>query len=435
MNSTRRQFLHTSALATAWTVFWGGCQTATSGRRIIGANDRLNIGCIGTANRAASDIAGVKSQNIVALCDVDESFLASKSKEFPSAKTYRDFRRLLEQKDIDAVTVGTPDHTHAVAAVAALRSGRHVYCEKPLTRTVSEARIVRNTARQHPRLATQMGNQIHASANYRRVVELVQSGAIGPVKEVHVWSASTYGHLEYPKEFPTPPPANLDWDLWLGPVTPKPYHPDFAPFKWRNWWAFGGGSLADFGCHYMDLPHWALELRGPLTVEAVKGPQPADKERPPVELVVKYEYPARGAKPPVTLFWYQGGGRAPMLPEKFVKNFRAGVLFIGAKGMLLSDYGAHHLFPEQNFIGVDAPKPWIPDSIGHHEEWILACKTGTATLSNFEYAGALSEAVLLGNVAHRAGCKLEWDAAPARVKNCPAAEEFVQHHYRKGWKI
>jgi len=279
-----------------------------------------------------------------------------------------------------------------------------------------------------------MGNQIHAGANYRRVVELVQTGAIGPVKEAHVWVNSTYGHIEYPKEFPPMPPANLNWDLWLGPVTHKPFHPDFAPFKWRNWWHFGGGSLADFGCHYIDLPHWALELRAPLTIEAVKGPKP-DPERPPTELVVKYEYPARGSKPPVTLFWYQGGGHAPQLPEKFEKEFRSGVLFIGQKGMLLSGYTKHHLLPEEKFAEVRPPKPFIADSIGHHEEFILACKTGSRTLSNFDYAGALTEAALLGNVAHRCDCKLEWDAASLRAKNCAAADEFIQHHYRTGWKI
>ncbi len=428
----RRQFLASTAAAAASTVIWGGCQTAKSGRRIIGANERLNIGCIGTANRAASDIAGVKNENIVALCDVDETFLAAKLKEFPGAKTYRDFRRMLEQNDIDAVVVGTPDHTHAVATVGALNSGRHAYCEKPLTRTVSEARIVRNLARKTG-LATQMGNQIHASANYRRVVELVQAGAIGPVKEVHVWAASMYGHIEYPKEFP-PVPASLDWDLWLGPVTPKPYHPDFAPFKWRNWWHFGGGSLADFGCHYMDLPHWALGLSGPLSVEPVET-SPPDKERPPVALVLKYRHPARGAQPPVNLFWYQGGGHPAQLPAKFEKDFRSGVLFIGEKGMLLSSYSKHYLLPEDKFVGFAPPAPTIPDSVGHHEEWIRACKSGSPTLSNFEYAGALSEAVLLGNVAHRVGQKIEWDAPNARVTNCPAAEQFVQHHYRRGWKI
>ncbi|HEY6168871.1 MAG TPA: Gfo/Idh/MocA family oxidoreductase [Verrucomicrobiae bacterium] len=433
MRASRRQFLKTSAVAATGTVAWGGLQTSASARRILGANDRLNIACVGTANRAAADIAGVKGENIVALCDVDETYLGLKANEFPGAKTYRDFRRMLEQKDIDAVVVGTPDHTHAIVAAAALDGGRHVYCEKPLTRTVSETRRLRELAKRKG-LATQMGNQIHAGANYRRVVEVVQSGAIGPVKEVHVWSGSTYGHIEYPKEFPPMPPANLDWDLWHGPMAVKPYHPDFVPAKWRNWWHYGGGSLADFGCHYIDLPHWALDLRVPLTIEAIKGPKP-DKERPPTELAVKYEYPTRDAKPPVTLFWYQGGGHAPQLPEKFEKEFRAGVLFVGEKGMLLSGYTKYHLLPEERFTGFVAPKPWIADSAGHHEEWIRACKTGSPTLSNFDYAGALTEVVLLGNVAHRAGCKLEWDAANLRAKNCRAADEFLQHHYREGWKL
>lgn len=430
--SSRRRFLKQSALAAGSAVIWGGCQTATSGRRVLGANDRLNIAAIGTANRAASNIKGVQSQNLVALCDVDATFLAAKAKEFPAAKTYRDFRRMLEQRDIDAVVIGTPDHSHAVAAVMALQGGRHVYCEKPLTRTVSEARAVTNAARRS-RLVTQMGNQIHASENYRRVVELVQSKAIGSVREVHVWAAAIYGNIEPPREFP-PVPANLDWDLWLGPLDPQPYHPDYAPFKWRNWWAFAGGTLADFGCHYMDLPHWALNLRAPLAVGPVEAP-PRDPLRPPTWLVLKYEHPARGALPPVTLFWHHGGRRPEQLLGAHADKFRSGVLFIGDKGMLLADYSRHFLLPEDKFKDFTAPKPFIADSVGHHEEWIRACKGEGRTLSHFDYAGALTEAVVLGNVAHRVNQRIEWDSRALRATNCPAAAEFVQHRYRRGWTL
>ncbi len=426
---TRRAFLKQSALTAAGTALWGGCRT---GPRKLSANERLNIAVIGTANRAAENINEITRQNIVALCDVDENFLAARSREFPAARTWRDWRRMLEQKDIDAVLVATPDHTHAVATVAALQSGRHVYCEKPLTHTVSEARLVAGTARRH-RLATQMGNQIHASDNFRRVVELIQSGAIGTVSEVHVWVAAVYGNVERPKESP-PVPLHLNYDLWLGPVEYRPYHPDYLPFKWRNWWAFGGGTVADFGCHYLDLPHWALGLRHPLTVEVVDGP-PVHPEAAPPWLKLRYRYGERGAQPPVNLFWYHGGKRPAQLDPDTAAKWKSGVLFVGARGSLLADYTRRVLLPEKDFAGFVPPTLFIADSAGHHEEWIRACKTGSPTLSNFDYAGALTEAALLGNVAYRAGKKIEWDPVNLRAVNCPAAEEFIQHHYRRGWTL
>src|SRR5205807_4967326 len=230
-------------------------------------NERLHVGVIGVAAQGEYDWTNVAAAGaeIVAWCDVDENRTGKARETFPKASFDVDFRDLLDRKGIDAVIVATPDHTHAVAAVAALKSGRHVYCEKPLARTVSEARIIAETARQHKRV-TQIGTQIHAGTNYRRVVELVQSGAVGPVREAHVWVSATYGGRDLPKETP-PVPPNVHYDLWLGPVEFRPYSPEYLPFKWRNWWAFGGGALADFGCHYMDLPHWALELSRPLTVE------------------------------------------------------------------------------------------------------------------------------------------------------------------------
>src|SRR5881628_335060 len=270
----RRQFISQTAVATgAWLV------SVQAQARKLSPNDKLNIGMICVANRAGDDLQEVSTENIVALCDIDDNYLAAAKEKYPSAKTYNDFRRLLDQKDIDAVVIGTPDHTHAVAAVRALKSGRHVYCEKPLARTISEARIIAETARKHKRV-TQIGTQIHAGTNYRRSVELVRSGAIGSVREVHVWVNATYGGHDLPKEYP-PVPAHLHYDLWLGPVEYLPYSPEWVPFKWRNWWAFGGGALADFGCHYMDLPHWALELRQPLSAEVVDGPPLHSDSTPP----------------------------------------------------------------------------------------------------------------------------------------------------------
>jgi predicted dehydrogenase len=427
---TRRQFIGKSSLAATGVFFIG--KASSFGRNKISPNEKLNIGQIGVEHRAGADLHEVSSQNIVALCDIDDNYLTEVGKKYPGAKRYNDFRKLLEQKDIDAVVIGTPDHTHAVATVAALQSGRHVYCEKPLTHTISEARIVAETARKMKRV-TQMGNQIHASNNYRRVVELIKSGAIGEVREVHVWVDVVYGNTGKPE--PAPVPANLHYDLWLGPIDPKghPYSPKYIPVAWRNYWAFGGGTMTDFCCHHMDLSHWALDLRYAESVES-QGP-PVDEIEVPVWMITTFNYPARGNKPPVKLTWYQGGKRPPFpeaTPESWPDN---GTLFIGSKGHLQSSYGKHRLLPEADFKDFVPPKPFIPNSIGHHNEWIQACKTGGPTTCNFDYTGALTETGLLGNVAYRVGKKIEWDPKTLRAKNCPEADKFIQHHYRSGWKI
>jgi predicted dehydrogenase len=222
--------------------------------------------------------------------------------------------------------------------------------------------------------------------------------------------------------------------LWLGPIEPVPYHPAWVPFNWRNWWAFGGGALADFGCHYMDLPFWALELQHPLTIEPVDGPK-ADPHSPPPWLIVRYEFPARGDKPPVKLTWYHGGKQPSLLNEELAKQWKSGVLFVGAKGQLIANYNSLQLLPEKNFENFVRPQPFIKNSIGHHREWIEAIKTGGKTTCHFDYSGPLTETALLGNVAFRAGRKLEWDYKKMRAKNCPEAEAFIHHRYRKGWKI
>ena len=435
----RRQFIRAAGLAVAGTTF-AGCQTP---RRRISANDKLNIAVIGVAGRGGENLAEVaKLENIVALCDVDATRLAGAAQKFPSAKTYADFRRLIDQSDIDAILVATPDHTHAVATAAALRSGRHVYCEKPLTHTVSEARIITELARK-TKLVTQIGTQIHAGNNYRRVVELVQSGTIGPVREVHVWAGAVYGGQDAPTERPAVP-KELDWDLWLGPVKPHPYHPDFAHFKWRNWWHFGGGSLADFGCHFMDLPFWALQLSHCQSVEPIAGP-PVHPESTPPWLIMRYQFPERPrrksptsdlAMPALILTWYHGGRKPEnILSKEFLQRWGGGVLFVGEKGMLISDYGKHALLPEEKFKDFQRPPPFIPNSIGHHKEWTQAIKTSARTTCPFDYSGPLTETALLGNVSYRVGKKLEWDSAKLRATNCPEAQELIQHHYRPGWRI
>jgi predicted dehydrogenase len=411
-----------------------GFSLAPSLLRAASPNDKLNIGIIGVANQGNYDMSNVASENIVALCDIDDKYLAGAAARFPKAKTYSDFRGLLDQKGIDAVVVATPDHTHAVITVAALKSGRHVYCEKPLTHSISECRIVMETARKMKRV-TQIGTQIHAGNNYRRVVELVQAGAVGPIKEVHVWVNASYGGKELPRETP-PIPAQVHYDLWLGPSAYRPYSPEYLPISWRHWWVFGGGALADFGCHFMDLPHWALGLRAAESAEVVDGP-PVHPESTPVWLILKYGYRLPKEDRPLNLFWYHGGKKPShdVLSPDIADKWPSGVLFIGSKGMLLSDYERHILLPEKDFTEFKAPTPFIKNSIGHHAEWIKACKTSGPTTCDFDYSGALTESVLLGNVAYRTGKRIEWDTKHLRARNCREAEQFVHHHYRKGWKI
>ena len=337
------------------------------------------------------------------------------------------------EKSVDAVMVSTPDHTHAPAAAMAMRLGKHCYCEKPLAHTVYEARVLAQLAKEK-NLVTQMGTQIHAEDNYRRAVELVQEGVIGPVSEVRVWCQVKYGGLKRPAETP-PVPANLHWDLWLGPAPARPYHPCYVPFHWRNWWDFGTGGLGDFGCHLMDLAFWALKLRRPATI-AAEGP-PVDADSSSHGLTVHYEYAARGELPPVKLTWYDGDKAAdPGLPPGYdIPVGNMGVLFIGKEGMLRADYGSRTLYPEKKFKGFKPPQPTIPNSIGHHKEFFEACKSGGSTTCNFHYAGALTEAVLLGVVAYRVGKKLEWDAARLKASNCPEADPYIRGRYRKGWTL
>jgi predicted dehydrogenase len=336
---------------------------------------------------------------------------------------------MLEQMvhQIDAVVVATPDHIHAPASLMALRLGKHVYCEKPLTHSVYEARTVAETATRAG-LATQLGTQIHAGSNYRRVVEIVRSGAIGAVTEVHTWAGREWGGGNRPKETPPVPPS-IHWDLWLGPAPERPYHPTYLPANWRKWWDFGGGNIADMACHHMDLPFWALELRHPRTIQA-EGPT-LHPETCPLGLVVHYEFPARGDRPAVQLHWYDGD----RIPAEIhgIKTSGGGNLFVGSRGLLAADYDSYKLYPAAQFADFKPPAPTIAESIGHHKEWVHACKTGSPTTCNFDYSGALTEAVLLGNVAYRTGQKLEWDPTSLRATNCPEAEQFLRREYRKGW--
>lgn len=428
---TRRRFLQTTAVATAglWTLPLRASQDKTQ------PSEKLTVGVIGIAGQGAYNWGELTRcpVQIAALCDVHESRdqVIAARKRFPEAKFYTDFRHLIEHKGLDAVLVATPDHMHVHPTLTALRAGLHVYCEKPLTHTVQEARTVIETAAAQKRV-TQMGTQIHAGGNYRRVVELIQGGAIGPVGEVHVWVGKVHAGRKLKGETP-PIPAGLHWDLWQGPVPERPYHPQYVPFHWRGYWAYGGGTLADMACHYMDLPFWALKLRHPETVVA-EGP-PVDPDCCPPWTVVRYTFPAREELPPVRLTWYDGERRPPQFAEGKLPQWGDGVLFVGEKGMLLADYGRRMLVPEQQFKDVPPPKPMIPNSIGHHREWVEACKHGGTTTCNFNYSGALSEAVLLGTVAYRCGKPLTWDAKNLKAVGTPEAEQFLRKEYRKGWEL
>lgn len=425
---TRRELLRRASAASVALVA-GGRVLATSNVR--GANERLNIGIIGTSGRALGNIEGVQGENIAAICDIDDRLLGRAGDRFSQAKPYVDFRKLIEHPGLDAVVISTADHTHVPAAMMAMRLGKHVYCEKPLSHTVHEARLAAKTAAEM-KVATQMGTQIHATENYRRVVELVRSGAIGPVTECHVWCGKAWSGGERPSQTP-PVPEYLHWDLWLGPAPERPYHPTYQPANWRRWWDFGSGTLGDMACHLMDLPFWALDLRHPIGV-AAEGP-PVHPETAPPWLIVHYQFPAQGNQKQVKLTWYDGDKRPPMLGKDGVPAWDMGILFVGAKGMLVADYGRRVLLPADEFRDFQAPEPTIPASPGHHAEWITACKTGSPTTCNFDYSGALTEAVLLGNVAYRTGKPLAWNAAALKAANCPEADEYLRTEYRKGWTL
>jgi predicted dehydrogenase len=439
---TRRQFLQ--AGISAGTVLCGA-PAFLRGRNL---NDKLNIACIGVGGRGASNLAGVGEENIVALCDVSQNAVDKAATKYPNARKFSDFRRVYDHaREFDAVVVSTCEHTHAMATMAALKEGKHVYCEKPLTHNVWEARLIREAAAK-AKVTTQMGIQIHAGDNYRRVVELIRAQAIGAVSEVHVWVARAWGlqseedakkHEDIvfvqdrPKEV-HPVPKELDWDLWLGPAPKRPFNEVYVPGpKWYRWWDFGNGTMSDLGSHWNDLPFWALDLKVPLTIKS-SGPPP-HPEIAPASMQATYEYGPRDTAPAVTLTWYQGMNKPPIWENAGIPQWKSGVLFVGDKGMLLSDYGKHLLLPEKQFEGFQRPAQSIPNSVGHHAEWVNACKTGEPTTCNFEYSGWLTEANHLGNVAYRVGKKLEWDPIAMRCKNVPEADAFLRRKYRSGWKL
>jgi len=433
----RRAFLQTTAAGTT-ALLAGGVHSQIAAAESRAANEKLNIGIVGAAGRGAANTRGVSSENIVALCDVDDNHLAGAKKRFPKAAAYRDWRKLMDDKTIDAVVISTTDHTHAPAAIAAMQRGKHVYCEKPLAHTVEEARLMRDTYAKS-KVATQMGTQIHATDNYRRVVELVRGGAIGRVKHAHVWCGRTIRPVN-PKAPVQPVPSHLNWDLWLGPASERPFRNGILPgnLTWNRWWDFGNGVLGDMGSHLIDLPYWALELKHPTAVEA-EGPPVSEYQNPPW-LIVHWDHPAtdQGATKPrdaVKVSWYHHDKR-PESPEGIdLSKWHIGVLFSGTEGDLVADYRRRVLLPAEKFKDYQPPEQTIPPSLGHYREWIHAAKTDLQTLCNFEYSGALIEHNLLGNVAYRTGQRLEWNADKLAADNHPDAERFIKKEYRKGWEI
>jgi len=426
----RRDFLRVTGAGAA--VLSSGVWSQLAAQDSKSPNGKLNVACIGTANRAAASVNEVQNENVVALCDVDKNYLDRAAERFPGARLYRDYREMFEKEasKLDAVTVATADHHHAPAAIRAIRAGLHVYCEKPLTHTVFEARLLADEAKKRG-LATQMGTQIHAGDDYRRVVEVIQSGAIGDVTEVHVWVGKIWGGGKLPEKT-AEPPAHLDWDLWLGPAPVRPYAEGcYHPAQWRKWWDFGTGTLGDMACHYMDLPFWALKLRHPTTCEAEGAA--VDPQTCPEGLIVRYAYPERDGLPPLKLTWYDGN----LIPKE-VAGERvpgSGVMFIGSEGKMFADYTKYRLYPTDKYADFQPPAQTIPPSIGHHAEWLKACKDGSPTTCNFDYSGALTEAVLLGTVAYRTGKKLDWDAATLKATNCPEADKLINKVYRAGWEV
>ncbi len=454
MTTNRRSFLFGASVA--------GFGILAQGRRGwaggVGPNETLNIACIGVGGKGASDTdQASRCGRIVAVCDIDQKRLDAEAAKYKDAKKYNDYRELLHELDsrIDAVVVSTPDHTHAPAAVMAMRMGKHVYCQKPLTHSVWEARLMRETARKM-KVCTQMGNQGTANPGFRRGAEIVRAGTIGPVREVHVWTNRPFKYWKQapdivarPKQEPIP--AHVHWDLFLSTARERPYNRVYHPHNWRGWWDFGTGSLGDMACHTANLAFMALELGLPTRVSAKSGP--INAETYPAWATITYEFPARGDLPPVKLTWYEGAkdGKRNLPPDDlFPKDFKpsdSGSLFIGSLGQMYSasDYGAEQkLWPEEKFRGITDPERILPRIEGggnedekQKREWVAAIRAGKpqAALSNFDYAATLTEAMILGNVAVRSGESFSYDPESGRISDSPHAARYLKPHFRKGWEL
>lgn len=437
MSFNRRQFLKTSALsAAALSLSQFPAPSIVSAQN---ANSKLRVGVVGISGRGAGNISELCGDSgdvaeIAALCDVDDNNLEAQGKKFPNAKRFFDFRTMLDETELDAVLVSTPDHTHAAASMAAMKKGLPCFCEKPLAHDVAEIRAMQKIAKEK-KLATQMGTVIHATENYRRVVELIQAGAIGDVTECHVWCFKGWGGYPEPSTEKFEVPKNIHWNEWLGPAQWIDYNPCFLPAKWRGYWPFGTGTFGDMACHLMDLPFWALGLTYPKTIHATCDHE-ISKMCCPLDVECKYEFELNGKILPLT--WYDGKRRPAVIKEKNLENLSMGVIFVGEEGILEADYGTIRLYPQDKYENYVRPEKSIPSSAGHHREWINSIIDGgkTSALCNFEYSGRLAEAVQLGAVSLRAGkIKLEWDADKMLVTNNKAANDFISTEYREGWTL
>jgi predicted dehydrogenase len=438
VKTTRRQFVQTTAAVGVGYWVAGGVQAQES----KSPNERVAIACIGVEGKGRSDSEDAgRYGDVVAICDIDEDRLGPRGLAFPKAKKYADFRKMLEEmeKSIDAVTVSTPDHTHAPASVMAMRMGKHCFCQKPLTHTIEEARLMGEIAREK-KLITQMGNQGTAEAGTRRGAATIKSGALGTVKEVHVWTNRPIWPqgLEAPEKG-EPVPSSLHWDLFLGPAKERPYAPVYHPFKWRGWWDFGTGALGDMACHTLNLGFMGLDLRDPTTVQAETSGH--NHQSYPKWSIITLEFPERNGRPALKMIWYDGGKLPPIELLKGQKVNASGLLLIGDKDSLYSphDYGAEWVL----LSGAEKPEVEFERSPGHFREWIDGIKKNEQAMSNFpDYAGPLTETVLLGNLAvwvadkeGGPGKKVQWNAKELKPANAPEAESLVRKEYRKGFSI
>lgn len=437
---SRRRFVGTMAASAASLVIVP--RRVLGGQGFTAPSDKLNIVSVGAGGRARSDINGCAHENIVALCDVDWARAASTFRAFPNARRYRDYREMFaKETDIDAVIVATADHTHACIAAAAMRQGKHVYCEKPLTRTIAEARALADLARSTG-VATQMGNQGHAGEGTRQIREWIEAGAIGTVREIHYWTNRPIWPqaIQRPTEaFHVPP--ELDWDLFLGPAKFRPYHPAYHPFNWRGWWDYGTGALGDIACHSMDAGFWTFDLRNPTRISAESTPLFA--ETAPAASRIEYDFPATDSRPELKVVWRDGGLNPPrpaLLEDHESLPSPSGQLFVGDDGLLAAGiYGEEpRLYPEKLHAEVTANPPAVkyPRSQGVYQEWIDACKGDGVPGSNFaDHSAPLTEMVLLGNLAVRTREVIEWDTKEGRATHVEAANRFIEEPYRDGWSL
>ncbi len=443
--STRRDFLKTTGAASA--AWWIGTQASYGLER--SPIERINFACIGVEGKGSSDTDSAAGQgNIVALCDIDDNRLRKKAARFPNAKKYHDYRQMLEElgDEIDAVTVSTPDHSHAPASVMAMKMGKHCFCQKPLTWSLYEARVMREVAAKND-LATQMGNQGTAQSALRNAVDIVKAGIIGDVKEVHVWTNRPIWAQGTGRPSDTPAtPKNVHWDLFLGPAPERPYHPAYHPFKWRGWVDFGTGALGDMACHTMNMPVMALDLFNATSVVA-ESPGIYEGETYPKFSTIHYEFPERQDSrtgktlPAANLTWYDGGKKPSeeLLLGQAKLNTRGSIL-VGSKATLYSDddyCGRFTVFTKDGKFEYEQPTDGLPKSPGHFVEFANAIKSGNKdkAMSNFDYAGRLTETVLLGNLALHADKKVEWDAENLKATNAPELASVIKRDYRKGWTL